>query len=159
MSAFYNYNRSVRIAKMPSAQLDILLKPALVKKTNRSVEKLIQLGLLEKGNDYVPFRLTPKGVEFVDAYKKGRPRMTAENMHDIAQVFKRLGVEADIKYYPSEMSYPVITLRISDPAHGNMIVERLDYAPSNPEAGRIVKRMRLEQKERAKNTRSRKRYF
>jgi hypothetical protein len=154
----YNYDRTSAVKKMPSAQLEALLAPHKIKKSNATVQALIKRGYLEFSDKYQAFVLTPQGKDFVDAYKAGRPRMTKDNMSEIARLFERLGVKTNLSNDP-EVGYPIIKLNLTDRAHGNMAVDTIDWAPTEAEAERIVTNLKKEIAELAKGTRTRHRYI
>ena len=150
----------VKKPKLSPAQLDLLKVPHRIKKPNATVDKLVSLGLLELDASeprHPYYRRTKDGQEILDELAKGKSRLTLEDQRRIAKMFQALHVRAEID--DELMTFPGVTLYMSDPEYGAKVLEKVDFVPTEAEAQRIVKNLRQELKETILETKRRWRYI
>ncbi len=148
---------NVRV-KLTPPQFDLLERPQRIKKPNPTVQKLINLGLLEEvqtPEKTVYWQRTPAGNELYKELTRVDRKMTPEEIEQVYHLFDQFrGVERRM-----DVDRGLVDLAISDPAHGNTVVRRIQKVITQDEANRIVKSLQTEMKERARETRTRWRYI
>ncbi len=143
--------------KLTPAQIDLLKRPGKIKKPDATVKKLVNMGLLifnTDNPDWHYYTVTQEGKDLLEELAQSKVLMTPEEIHQVAQMFRALHVETR-----PDSDRGIVDLSLVDPAHGNTVVDRIDYVTTEADARRIVKNMQKELKDRAQETRKRWRYI
>jgi len=145
--------------KLSPAQIDVLMRPDRVKKQTATVDKLVSLELLEvdlRDPENPRVQRTPAGIDVMQEIERSKPNLTPEQLYEVSCMFGALRVKTRVE---GDRKPPFVSLSLTDSTHGNMVVDTVNFVPTEAEALKIIKGMREDLKEKARKTRIRWQYI